>query len=102
MVNETKGSYVIISALDDNLTISFFTSGLFDLYPIRKDGPLSFCDDGTKLRMIGLDRADVFTLVEGGFRMGKGGPKHNFASGPMPELLKKLHRIDVRGLASKP
>jgi hypothetical protein len=101
MVNETKGSYVIIDAFDDKFTISFFTSGLFDLYPIRKDGPLKFCDDGARLRMVALDRADVFTLVNGGFHMGAGGPKQNFARGEMPALLKKLHKIDIRGLASE-
>lgn len=101
MVNETKGSYVIISGFDDNLTISFFTSGLFDLYPVRREGPLKFCDDGVVLRMIGLDREDTFTLVNGGFQMGKGGPKRNFARGEMPALLKKLHKMDIRGIASE-
>ena len=100
VVNETKGSYVIIDAIDDKLTISFFTTGLFDLYPIRKDGGLKFCDDGEKLRMVGLDREDVVTLKDGGFQMGKGGPKMNFSRGEMPELLKKKHKIDIRGLAS--
>ncbi len=101
VVNETKGSYVIISGFDDNLTISFFTSGLFDLYPIRREGPLKFCDDGAVLRMIGLDREETVTLVSGGFQMGKGGPKRNFAHGEMPALLKKLHKMDIRGIASE-
>lgn len=101
MVNETKGSYVIIDAFDDHLSISFFTSGLFDLYPIRKDGPLKFCDDGVSLHMIGLGKEDKFVLKEGGFQMGKGGPRMNFARGEMPALLRKLHKIDPRGLASE-
>jgi hypothetical protein len=101
MVNETKGSYVIISGFEDNLTISFFTSGIFDLYPIRRDGPLKFCDDGVVLRMIGLGREETFTMMNGGVQMGKAGAKRSFARGEMPDLLKRLHKMDIRGIASE-
>jgi len=101
MVNETKGSYVIIDSLDDKLTISFFTSGIFDLYPVRKDGPLQFCDDGDSLKMIGLGRSEEFRVTGDRFQMGSGGAKKSFSYGEMPELLKRLHRVDARGVASK-
>lgn len=101
MVNGTKGTYVVIDALAENFTISLFTSGLFDLYPIRKDGEVKFCDDGAHLRMLTLGRADVFEIVSGGLVMAGGGERRSFMRGEMPELLKKLHKIDFRGLASE-
>lgn len=101
MVNGTKGTYVVIDALAENFTISLFTSGLFDLYPIRKDGEVRFCDDGANLRMMALGRADVFRIVNGGMVMAGGGERMSFARGEMPELLKKLHKVDFRGLASE-
>ena len=101
-VNESKGSYVIIEALTDDLTISFFTSALFEMYAIRKDGVLSFCDTGTGLKMEGLGRSEEFTLKAGKFQMGGGGAKKTFAIGEMPEKLMKLHHMEPTGLAAKP
>ena len=100
MVNGTKGSYVIIDGSGEGLTISFFTSGLFDLYAIRKDGPLEFCDNGERLEMVGLDRREVFQIIDGEIDMGSGGVKKHFARGDMPDKLKKLHRFGVRNIAS--
>ena len=101
MVNQTRGSFVIIDGFEDNLTIRFYTSGLFDLYPIQREGPLKFCDVDGNLRMIGLDREDRVEVVHGGLVVGRGGPKRSFVSGEMPQNLKRLHKMDVRGLASE-
>jgi hypothetical protein len=100
MVNATKGSYVVMETHGDKLAITFYTSGLFDLFPIKKEGSLAFCDTGTGLKMKALDRTDDLVILEGQLKVGDRGQKSIFTAGEMPDLLKRLHRIDVRGLAS--
>jgi hypothetical protein len=94
LVNGTQGSYVILDSKNDELTIAFYTSGLFDLFPIKRDGPLKFCDTGKVLRMIGLDRDEELVLPDGKFVLGEGGPKRTFTVGLMPVMLKQLHHME--------
>ncbi|MBX3021976.1 MAG: hypothetical protein KF799_09895 [Bdellovibrionales bacterium] len=100
-VNETKGSYFILEERDGEFRITFFTSGLFDLYPIKRDGPLSFCDTGEELQVVGLGRRDDLRLTGTELQLGGGGPKRHFAPGPMPGLLIDLHKVPQRGIASE-
>jgi len=93
-VNETKGSFFIVSSETDKLSISFFTSGVLDLYGIRRDGALKFCDDGKNITMIGLGRSEVLKIEDTQLIIGNGGPRLTFQSGDMPPLLKKLHNYD--------
>lgn len=101
-VNLTQGSYFIVDGHGEAFRITFFTSGLFDLYPIKREGPLSFCDNGRELRVIGLGNNDRLEIQEGRLVIGSGGPKMTFSPGAMPELLVKLHHYNERGLASTP
>ena len=100
LVNETKGSYVTIESQPDGLKIIFYTSGLFDLYPIRREGPVIFCDSGEAMTMSGLGLSEKLSAANSKITLGDGGPKKVFSKGPMPELLRRLHRIDERGLAA--
>lgn len=102
LVNETGGSFVTMGSRDDRLYMIFYTSGLFDLYPVKREGPLEFCDDGVQLRMIGLGHDEELRISERRMNVGKGGPKLNFTVGQMPEPLRKMHKMEIRGLASKP
>jgi hypothetical protein len=101
-VNETNGSYVVMGVAEGKLDIHFYTSGLWDLYAIKDEGPLQFCDDGEKLVMSGLGRSEALKIAPNKMEIGGGGPKRTFHVGPMPELLRKLHKLDERGLASVP
>src|SRR5258708_7616865 len=60
MVNVTRGSYFIVESLEEkeNLTIRFYTSALFDLYGVKREGPVRFCDDGQSLKLIGIGRRE--------------------------------------------
>lgn len=102
MVNGTNGSYVIIDAVDGDLKIYFYTSGLWDLFGIKDDGPLTFCDGPEGLRMSGLGRSEYIKLVYGAIQLGEGGPRRTFRVGAMPEILQKLHGLNGREIASKP
>ncbi|MGE4134012.1 MAG: hypothetical protein AB7F86_20415 [Bdellovibrionales bacterium] len=101
LVNQTGGSFVELDSHANALTITFYTTGFLDLYPIKRDGPLEFCDDGEKLIMSGVGRTNPVVIENGRIVVGDGGPKMNFGSGPMPDLLRRKHKIPERGLASE-
>jgi hypothetical protein len=98
LVNESQGSFVVLKSNNDLLTIEFYTSGLFDLYPIERDGPVKFCESKDGIEMIGINRTVEIKIVDGKLIAGKGGPRRTFAHGAMPELLRKLHHTDERGI----
>lgn len=100
-VNETQGSYVIMSVYDGLFHVTFYTSGLFDFYGIKDEGPLTFCDNGTGLIMSGLGRSEELRLSSTKMEIGAGGPRRTFQEGPMPDLLLKLHGLKERALASE-
>lgn len=100
-VNETEGSYVIVDLMKTPMTLTFYTSGLFDLVPIKSEGPLEICDDGLSLRMRGLDRDEEMKVVDAKLVMGSGGPKKTFMKGAMPPKLAKLHHYTERSIASE-
>ncbi len=102
LVNETKGSYVVIEAYSDGqLKILFYTSGIWDLYGIKDEGLLLFCDGPEGLVMSGLGRKDALKISPGKMEIGKGGPRQTFHVGPAPELLRKLHGLNGRAIASE-
>ena len=81
--------------------MTFFTTGLFELYAIKRTGPLEFCDDGTKLTVNGLDRVQTL-FVEGAFlQFGEREPRQSFAPGEMPAALQKIHNFDIRMVSSE-
>lgn len=92
-VNKTQGSYIDITASTQNFVITFFTTGLFDLYGIRREGPLKFCDDGKKLLVIGLDREQTLYIDQTSLQFDERGPRQSFQEGPMPLALQKIHNI---------
>jgi hypothetical protein len=98
MVNETKGSYLILQAQDDALTIGFYTSGPFDLFGVKREGALQVCDDGSALRIIAIGREEKIAIKGLNLVVGDGGPKMSFTIGEAPELLQRLHGIGNRGL----
>lgn len=102
LVNETKGSFVTMGSREDKLFMIFYTTGLFDLYPVKREGPLEFCDDGEKLHMISLGRDEELRVSPRKMDVGAGGPKLNFIVGEMPEFLRRKHNMESRGLASHP
>lgn len=89
-VNQTRGSYFEVDTRSNQLKMMFLTSGLLDVYLIRRDGVVQFCDDGTHLSVKGLDRTEELTIAGSTLILGKGGPKQRFGAGEMPVLLKKL------------
>lgn len=91
-VNDSEGSYFEIDTRDETLTITFLTSGIWDLTLIRKNGPIEFCDDGSGLVAKGIDRVDRIWLSPGSITFGRGGPKLTFRKGRKPHLLQKLDR----------
>ena len=100
-INDTKGSYIVLEVQNDKLMIHFYTSGIFDLYAIKKEGPLTLCDEGNSLKMVGLERSEKLKISDGRLELGDGGPRKSFLVGNMPDSLKRLHHIDTRNISSE-
>ncbi|MES2965887.1 MAG: hypothetical protein V4760_18545 [Bdellovibrionota bacterium] len=102
LANETAGSYVILDLFSDHMTIAFYTSGLFDLVPIKREGPVQFCDVDGALEMRGLERVQKIRIVDGKLVIDEGGPKKTFVKGEMPAPLARLHHYQGRAVAADP
>lgn len=101
MVNETKGTYLLVEARKDDLVLILYTSGLFDLFPIRREGSVKFCDTGSALRFEGLGRTESIVIENLVLQVDGGGPRRTFRLGPMPEALQRLHHfVGTRDIAS--
>jgi hypothetical protein len=101
-VNETKGSYLVLKVVEDKLGVIFYTSGLFNLTAIKREGPLTLCDEGDTIKMVGLDRSDKLKAEDGLLILADGGPRKKFMVGEMPSDLVRMHHIDIRTLSSSP
>jgi hypothetical protein len=101
-VNETQGSYFFLERDEHQFMVRFYTSGLLDLYGIERISPVSFCDDGKTLLLIGLGRKEKVQILGSGLILGAGGPRKSFTVGKMPKLLKKLHHLEDRLAAVNP
>ena len=103
LVNETQGSYVVLDFLSSKkMTVSFYTSGLFALMPVKREGPVEFCDLDGELRMRGIERDQLIKIVDGKLVIDEGGPKKTFVKGAMPAKLATLHNYVGRSIASDP
>lgn len=89
-VNQTRGSYFEIDLGGDQIAMTFYTSGPFDFFLIRRADMVQFCDDGSRLAVKGFKRVEEVKLEGAVLILGKGGPRQSFAVGEMPALLKKL------------
>lgn len=94
-VNQTQGSYFIITSHTDHFSMVFFTTGLFDLYGIEKKGNLVFCDTETGLWVDGLDRNEPIQIQNNQIIWGNGGPRETFQRGPVPQLIAEKNSIDL-------
>jgi hypothetical protein len=101
-VNETQGSYFFLERDEQHFIVKFYTSGLLDLYGIQRVSPVSFCDQGDSLLLIGLGRKEKVQILGSGLILGVGGPRKSFTVGKMPKLLKKLHHLEDRLAAVNP
>jgi hypothetical protein len=93
-VNETQGSYFVIEMRAGEFYFSFYTSGLFNMYGIKRQSLVKFCDRDGDLRIIGLGGRDEKIMIVGeGLILGDPEAKSTFHQGPAPELLKRLHEL---------
>ncbi|MCB9072243.1 MAG: hypothetical protein H6623_01380 [Bdellovibrionaceae bacterium] len=95
-VNKTKGSYFFLTAIDTGIKIRFFTSGLWDLYGIEREGDIYFCENEKGLTAIGLDRIQNIFVSENRIEFGERSDKESFQKGVMPEKLAKLNHFNVQ------
>ncbi len=102
LVNETKGSYIYLASRDDSFHITFITTGIFDLYGIKREGEIVFCDRGGQLLAIGLDRTQDLFVSGQKMQFGDKSEKESFVWGPLPEKLARKHNLDQPQIAAEP
>ncbi len=102
LVNETKGSYIYLESKEDSFYITFLTTGFFDLYGIKREGDIVFCEKDSRLTAIGLDRTqDVFVSGQK-LQFGDRSEKESFSWGSIPDFLAKKHDIKEPQVAVEP
>lgn len=99
-VNKTKGSFFYLEAQNDGIEITFFTTGFLDLYGIRKQGKLKFCDNGSMVQVHGIDRIEDLKVSEAYLQFGDGTDRQLFTPGLMPEHLQKMYEKDAASVAT--
>lgn len=101
-INETKGSYIHIDSLNDQLTVTLFSSSLFDLLAIKKESALKVCDRDGRLIFEAFGMKNAMTIAPDQIQIDKAGPKYQFRIGEMTPILRRLHPVESRLPASTP
>ncbi len=92
-VNKTRGSYFFIRSTEDKLKLTFLTTGLFDLYGIRRDSEIRFCDSDGQIYILGLGGIQKVVLKENLIFLKGESPVHTFESGEVPPLLREKNDL---------
>lgn len=92
-VNKTRGSYFDIYQKENQFIISFYTTGLFDLYGIHREGPVEFCDDQSKITVTGLGRIKTIHIDGKLLSFDDGADNKAFTPGEMPEPLREINNL---------
>jgi hypothetical protein len=79
--------------MESEIQMTFLTTGLFDLYGIRRDGPVQFCDLEGKILVMGLGYEEEISVFEATIQLGGGTPRQTFREGPVPDLLRRKHDL---------
>jgi hypothetical protein len=94
-VNGTQGSYFFIRSGKEELHMTFLTTGLFDLYGIKREGPVQFCDNNGRILVMGMGYEEEVVVNQLTIQLGGGTPRQTFREGPVPELLKQKHDLTI-------
>lgn len=92
-VNGTQGSYFYIRTTESAFQFTFLTTGLFDLYGVRRDGEVRFCEIDGKVYIYGLGEEQEIYVDSYTIQFGERTPRLVFQIGPVPELLKRKHDL---------
>lgn len=92
-VNKTRGSYFFIRSTEDKMKLTFLTTGLFDLYGIRRDSEIRFCDSDGQLYILGMGGVQKVELKENIIFLKGDSPVHTFEAGDVPPLLREKNDL---------
>ena len=92
-VNKTRGSYFFIRSTEDKLKLTFLTTGLFDLYGIRRDSEIRFCDSDGQIYILGMGGIQKVVLKENLIFLKGDSPVHTFELGEVPPLLREKNDL---------
>jgi hypothetical protein len=92
-VNKTRGSYFFIRSNENKLKLTFLTTGLFDLYGIRRDSEIRFCDSEGQIYILGMGGIQKVELKENMIFLKGTSPVHTFEAGEVPPLLREKNDL---------
>jgi hypothetical protein len=92
-VNKTRGSYFFIRSTGDKIKLTFLTTGLFDLYGIRRDSEIRFCEVEGQLYIHGMGGIQKMFLRANLIHFKDDSPVHTFESGEIPQLLREKNDL---------
>ncbi len=92
-VNKTRGSYFFIRTTEDKIKLTFLTTGLFDLYGIRRDSDIQFCEAEGQLTILGLGGIQKILLKDNLIYLKGNSPVHIFELGEVPSLLREKNDL---------
>ncbi len=92
-VNKTRGSYFFIKSTNDKLKLTFLTTGLFDLYGIRRDSEIRFCDSEGQISILGMDGVQKIVLKDNWIVFKDDSLVHTFEPGEIPPLLREKNDL---------
>lgn len=102
LINETQGSYIRIDSKNDSLSVTLFSSSLFDLLAIKKESALRICEREGRLVFEAFGMSNLMTVLPNQILIEKAGPKYQFRLGEMTPVLRRLHNVESRLPASTP
>ena len=73
--------------------MTFLTTGIFDLYGIRREGVIQFCDRHGKIYTLGLGYDEELVVTDLLIQWGGGTPRQTFREGPVPAKLLEKHDL---------
>jgi len=91
LINKTKGSFVYVEVKEDEIFVTLYSSGLFDLFGIRQQSPLRLCAGPKGLILEAFGQKDDLRISENQVVVGDGHPKRSFTVGTMTPALLKVH-----------
>ncbi len=93
LLNETEGSYVLVESVGDNLQVTLFSTGFFDLIPIRRRSEFKICEKSGSLTIETFGRREKLIITPERIVVGDGGAKYRFQISDMPPHLMRVHHF---------
>lgn len=92
LINKTQGSFVWVEVREDEMFVTLYSTGPFELFGIRKQSHLSLCQGPEGMILEAFGQKDGLHIADDRVEVGDGSPKKSFRVGEMTPNLLKFHK----------